>query len=57
MTENIKKLITEKNDSDIIAKAALSEGMTSMLEDGLQKVAKGLTTIEEVLRVTKIETL
>jgi type II secretory ATPase GspE/PulE/Tfp pilus assembly ATPase PilB-like protein len=31
--------------------------MTTMLDDGLQKVAKGLTTIEEVLRVTKVETV
>jgi len=28
-----------------------------MLDDGLRKVAKGTTTIEEVLRVTKVENL
>ena len=53
----IKKLITEKNDSDIILKQALKEGMTTMLDDGLFKVAKGDTTFEEVLRVTKVEML
>jgi len=31
--------------------------MTTMLDDGLSKVATGMTTIEEVLRVTKVETL
>ena len=31
------------------------EGMTTMLDDGLEKVIKGATTIEEVLRVTKTE--
>lgn len=53
----IRKLINEKNDSDVILKQAIKEGMTTMLDDGLSKVVKGLTTIEEVLRVTKIETL
>ncbi len=56
VTEKIRKLIAEKNDSDIILRAALDEGMTTMLDDGLTKVAKALTTIEEVLRVTKVET-
>lgn len=55
--KSIKKLITEKSDSDVIERTAMDEGMTTMLEDGLQKVARGITTIEEVLRVTKVETL
>lgn len=55
ITKTIKKLITEKVDSDVIAKQAVDEGMTTMLDDGLDKVIKGITTIEEVLRVTKIE--
>lgn len=57
MTESIRKLITEKNDSDVIVKKAVEEGMTTMLDDGLAKVQQGLTTIEEVLRVTKVESL
>jgi len=55
VTNRIRKLITEKNDSDIINKEAIEEGMTTMLEDGLEKVKKGLTTVKEVLRVTKVE--
>ncbi|MEK7559661.1 MAG: GspE/PulE family protein [Patescibacteria group bacterium] len=54
MTERIKKLITEKSDSDMIMKAATEEGMTTMLDDGLDKIVKGITTFEEVLRVTKV---
>ncbi|MEK7186027.1 MAG: ATPase, T2SS/T4P/T4SS family [Patescibacteria group bacterium] len=54
MTELIKKLIAEKHDSDIIMKAAIEEGMTTMLDDGLDKIVKGFTTFEEVLRVTKV---
>lgn len=55
ITKNIRKLILEKADSDIIAEAAIKEGMTTMLQDGLEKVSKGLTTIEEVMRATKVE--
>lgn len=57
ITKTIRKLITDKSDADVIVKQAVSEGMTTMLDDGLSKVAKGVTTIEEVLRVTKVETL
>lgn len=57
VSNEIRKLISKKEDSDIIAKQAISEGMTTMLDDGLDKVVKGMTTIEEVLRVTRIESL
>ncbi len=53
----VRKLIGEKNDSDVIRKKAIENGMTTMLDDGLQKVAKGITTLEEVMRVTKVEAL
>jgi type IV pilus assembly protein PilB len=55
VTKNVKELIAAKKDSDVIEKAAVDNGMRTMLEDGLLKVSKGLTTIEEVLRVTKVE--
>ena len=51
MTETIKELIVQRVTSDRIQKQAESEGMITMVEDGLVKAAKGLTTIEEVLRV------
>jgi len=56
VSNTIRKLITQKSDSDVINKTAIEEGMTTMLEDGLEKIAKGLTTVSEVLRVTKVET-
>jgi len=55
VTPEIKKLIVQKVNSDIIGSQAQKESMTSMLDDGLDKVAKGITTIEEVLRVTKVQ--
>ena len=55
VTKDIRDLITKRNDADVILQKAIKEGMTTMLDDGLEKVIKGLTTIEEVLRVTKIQ--
>jgi len=55
VSKNVRKLIVQKADADIIAKAARDEGMRTMLEDGLDKVSRGITSIEEVLRVTKAE--
>jgi type IV pilus assembly protein PilB len=53
ITEPIKNLIMASATSDEIEKQAKKEGMRTMLEDGIIKAAQGITTIEEVLRVTK----
>jgi type IV pilus assembly protein PilB len=53
ITEKIKELITNKATSDDIQKTAVTEGMVTMLQDGLDKVSSGLTTIEEVIRVVR----
>lgn len=53
VTESLKKLILTKADADTIAEAARAEGMTTMLEDGINKVLAGQTTMEEVLRGIK----
>lgn len=55
VSKDVRELILKKADSDIIMDQAKKEGMLTMLDDGLQKVAQGRTTIEEVLRVTKVE--
>ncbi len=55
VTAEIRKLITEKADADVIARAARAEGMKTILGDGFAKIAAGVTTVEEVLRVTKAE--
>lgn len=56
MTDEIKSLVVSRAAAGEIVKAARSskKKMTTMLEDGLDKVLSGLTTLEEVLRVTKI---
>jgi len=53
ISETIKDLIVKRADSDAIEKQARKEGMLTMSEDGFIKAARGLTSIEEVLRVTK----
>ncbi len=51
VTETMKELIVSRSISEKIHQQAESEGMISMVEDGLVKAAQGITTIEEVLRV------
>lgn len=53
VSEAIEKLIVAKADSDDIEQQAIKEGMKTMLEDGLDKIQQGQTTLEEVLRVTR----
>lgn len=53
VTEAVQQLIDQKADSAEIVKQAVSEGMTTMLDDGLEKVQQGVTTIEEVLRAVR----
>ncbi|MBI1888858.1 MAG: Flp pilus assembly complex ATPase component TadA [Candidatus Spechtbacteria bacterium] len=53
VTESIKNLITGRATSDDLEKQARKEGMLTMAEDGITKAAQGITSIEEVLRVTR----
>nr|WP_042317353.1 ATPase, T2SS/T4P/T4SS family [Desulfofarcimen acetoxidans] len=50
-TEKIQQLTLEKRSTREIREVALSEGMTSLRRDGLQKVKQGITSLEEVMRV------
>lgn len=49
----IQNLIIKHTSADEIKSQAVKEKMTTMLEDGFRKVEAGLTTLEEVLRVTR----
>jgi len=53
VSEAIRVLTSEKSSADKIQKAAEEEGLITMLHDGINKVAAGLTTIEEVLKAVK----
>ncbi|MAG12535.1 hypothetical protein CL630_01855 [bacterium] len=47
----IEKLIIEEVSSSVIEAQARKEGMMTMAEDGIYKVARGITSLEEVFRV------
>ncbi|CCK79553.1 type II secretion system ATPase GspE [Desulfobacula toluolica] len=49
-----KSLILKTSDSTKIRDLALEQNMTTLLHDGIEKIFKGMTTIEEVLRVTQV---
>jgi type IV pilus assembly protein PilB len=51
MSEEIRRMVVERYSSDDIKKTALSQGMLTLREDGLVKVAQGKTTLEELFRV------
>jgi len=53
--ENIRQLATQGGTSDVIKKAAMESGMETLRMDGWNKVLAGITTVEEVLRVTKAD--
>ncbi|MGI9212406.1 MAG: type II secretion system ATPase GspE [Methylococcaceae bacterium] len=52
MTDALRRLVMSHAQSRQIEEVALQEGMSTMYEDGLRKSLAGLTTLEEVLRVT-----
>lgn len=52
VSEEIRAMIVSGASVDQILGIARSRGMSSLLEDGIKKVAQGLTTLSEVYRVT-----
>jgi len=54
-TSEVCKLIVQRADANLIRKLAISQGMRLLREDGWQKVRDGVTTLAEVLRVTREE--
>jgi type IV pilus assembly protein PilB len=52
MSERIKEMAVAQTSEADIAAVAREEGMLTLREDGLAKVRKGMTSLEEVLRVT-----
>lgn len=55
ITDEIKSLVDARQSAAEIKKKAVEQGMKTLRDDGLEKVRKGITTLEEVLRVTGIE--
>ena len=53
ITDAIRSIIIREAPTNEIEEQAKKEGMLTMLEDGFIKAAQGITSIEEILRVTK----
>ncbi len=52
VSEQIERMAVEHASASEIKKVALAEGMVTLRDDGLRKALDGLTTLEEMLRVT-----
>ncbi|MBI2495453.1 MAG: Flp pilus assembly complex ATPase component TadA [Candidatus Omnitrophica bacterium] len=55
VTEAIKDLLIAKTPDHELREAARKAGMRTLREDGFAKALAGVTTVEEVLRVTQLE--
>ncbi len=53
MSDAIRRLLLRHAEAHEIHRTAVDEGMATMYDDGMTKVLSGLTTVEEVLRVTR----
>ena len=53
MTDAVRKAIVARAGAQDVQRAATDAGMTTMFEDGIKKAVAGITTLEEVLRVTR----
>ena len=54
-SDEVRKLAHDKTGTDVIRKAAVAGGMKTLRDDGWRKVIRVMTSIDEVLRVTKAE--
>jgi type II secretion system protein E len=55
LTEDLRPLILNRSAASTVAQRAMEGGMRTLRMDGWNKVRNGVTTIEEVLRVTQVE--
>jgi general secretion pathway protein E len=53
MSDSMKATVLKTSDSNDIKRQAIKEGLHTLREDGARKVSDGVTTIEEVIRVTQ----
>ena len=53
MTQDMKALVLQTSDANLIKKRAVENGMVTLFRDGAMKVLQGITTIEEVYRVSQ----
>jgi len=57
MDDEVRGLVMRNSDASTIRRACIAKGMTLLRQDGAARVLEGLTTIEELLRVTQEDIL
>jgi type IV pilus assembly protein PilB len=57
MTPRLRELVLERASAGEIKKLAISEGMLTLRRDGLEKLKRGITTVEEILKETAADKL
>ena len=55
MSPELRKAVMEEKSTDALREIALSEGMLTLRMDGLKKVERGITTLEEVIKETSVQ--
>jgi len=55
--DEIKQMVIANRDAGAIKRQALELGMKTLRDDGFEKVLQGVTTLDEVLRVTQVDTV
>jgi type II secretory ATPase GspE/PulE/Tfp pilus assembly ATPase PilB-like protein len=55
VTEPLRRLILQKRDGSELKQCAIAQGMETLRHDGWRRVGQGITTIEEVVRVTQTD--
>jgi type II secretory ATPase GspE/PulE/Tfp pilus assembly ATPase PilB-like protein len=53
LNDEIRSLVMKDSDAGVLTEAARRHGMRSLREDGWLKIENGVTTVEEVIRVTQ----
>lgn len=55
VTDEVRNLILQKTDSNVLKRTALAQGMISLRQDAVRKAALGITSIDEVARAINDE--
>jgi general secretion pathway protein E len=55
LSDTVKALIVERASASVVKAAAIKEGMKTLRHDGILKIHQGITSLDEILRVTQMD--
>jgi type II secretory ATPase GspE/PulE/Tfp pilus assembly ATPase PilB-like protein len=55
LDDDLRQMIVSRVPHHELKRASIAKGMTTMFQDGMQKASRGITTIDEVLRVVELD--